>query len=101
MVYAAYKNAAGEFVTGLYENMEKLNRDLWSPLTEVFSMIDFRVRGSSYKEKQSCLCDIARRFQYEVTEGLSWYEVSVIADWFYRMGRRFGLLKDFRENGLC
>lgn len=41
MVYAAYKNAEGEFVTALYDNRERLNRDLWSPLTEVFSMIDF------------------------------------------------------------
>lgn len=30
----------------------------------------------------------------------SWEEVNQNSDWLYRLAKRFGLIKEFRENGL-
>lgn len=31
----------------------------------------------------------------------SWGELAEFADYFYKMGKRYGLLREFRENGIC
>lgn len=31
----------------------------------------------------------------------SWFEVAQWGDRFEKLGRRYGLLKEFRENGIC
>lgn len=31
----------------------------------------------------------------------SWGELADWCDYFYKMGKRYGLLREFRENGIC
>lgn len=31
----------------------------------------------------------------------SWSELACFEDYFHTMGKRYGLLKEFRENGIC
>lgn len=31
----------------------------------------------------------------------SWLELTVFENYFEKMGRRYGLLTEFRENGIC
>lgn len=101
MFYAAYTNYKGEAVSCLYDNWEQYHEDTFSPLTEFYSLIDFHVHGRTYRERQADLEDTAVRFQHECRAGLSWYELSLICDWFYRNGKRYGLLREFAENGIC
>ncbi len=37
----------------------------------------------------------------DATAGMSWAEVAAISNHFERLGRRYGLLREFRENGIC
>ena len=30
----------------------------------------------------------------------SWYELSIWSNYFYKLGKRYGLLKEFKENGI-
>lgn len=30
-----------------------------------------------------------------------WSELAEFGDYFYKLGKRYGLLKEFRENGIC
>lgn len=30
----------------------------------------------------------------------SWYELMKFSEYFYKLGKRYGLLKEFRENGI-
>lgn len=30
----------------------------------------------------------------------SWYELSIWCNYFYNLGKRYGLLKEFKENGI-
>lgn len=101
MLYASFKNEKDEIVTALYDNFEQLHKDIFSPLTEVYSVIGFTVHGKTYAEKQASLFDTARRFQYEDNGGLYMGEYAWISDWFYKNGKRYGLLRDFRENCIC
>lgn len=31
----------------------------------------------------------------------TWGELTAYGDYFYNLGRRYGLLREFRENGIC
>ena len=30
----------------------------------------------------------------------SWYNLMIYGDYFYKLGKRYGLLKEFKENGI-
>lgn len=101
MFYAAYTNYKGEQVSTLYDDWQQYHNDTFSPLTEHYTLIEFRVRGRTYRDRQADLANTAVRFQHECVAGLSMYELSIIYDWFNRMGKRYGLLREFAENGIC
>ena len=67
--------------------------------------IPFRINGKNYAEKQGSLRDIAIDFQYAISEHsdyqLSMHECACVSNWFERNGKRYGLLREFRENAIC
>ena len=36
-----------------------------------------------------------------INMSISWSEYAEYTDQFYKLGKRYGLLKEFRENGIC
>ena len=55
----------------------------------------------SYKDKKAAVRDEAIEFSNDCGElGLSWWDVAHISDHFETLGRRYGLLREFRENGI-
>ena len=100
MFYANYTKPSGENVSRLYFSTKEYHRDTFNPETEIYSVINFRVRGRTYRDRQADLCNTARRWQYESAPGLSWNEIADVADWFYAQGKRYGLLRDFREEAI-
>lgn len=57
---------------------------------------------SSYKKNKERARQFAIDWQAEFAENsYSWAEVADYADLFTRLGRRWGLLREFRENGIC
>ena len=56
---------------------------------------------TSYEKRKKAAREKAINFQYEQANmNLSWLEVSQIASYFYKLCRRYGLVREFRENGL-
>lgn len=56
---------------------------------------------TTYKTRKAAACDAAIMAQQEAAEqSQSWEEVAETADRLERLARRFGLLREFRENGL-
>lgn len=41
------------------------------------------------------------KFEWIDKEGISWGGVAILSDYFYKNGKRYGLLKEFRENAIC
>ena len=57
----------------------------------------------TYAQKKEEIRQKAIDFQREFTEndtGFSWWELSEKGDYFTKQGKRYGLLKEFRENGI-
>ena len=63
---------------------------------------DFRMQPSTYRNNQEAVRNFALDWQdYESEAAMSYRE---LADWgtlFETLGRRCGLLTEFRENGIC
>lgn len=56
---------------------------------------------TTYKTRKAAARDTAIMAQQKAAEqAQSWEEVAEIADRLERLARRFGLLREFRENGL-
>lgn len=101
MFYAKYRDINGEEVAKLYDRGEDYARDMFSPLVEPLTVIDFSVKGKNYRERQSSVETTARDFQAADIGGLFMSDYARIGEWFSTQGKRYGLLKEFRENAVC
>ena len=67
--------------------------------------LPFEIHGSSYKERKESLRELAIDFQLnndgETDVQLGYSEIGAAAEFFERAGRRYGLLREFRENCIC
>lgn len=76
--------------------------DTFSPLCKNIKTLDFRIKGKNYQERKNNLIELAKEWQLDFSY-LSWSysELAEIVNYFYNNGKRYGLLKEFRENGIC
>lgn len=93
----------GKQTSGLYYETGSYYSDTFSPCITTLDIINFVVSGKTYAEKQNDLREKAISFQRAIieAEGLYMGELAVILNWFSRNARRLGLLREFRENGIC
>lgn len=89
-------------VSFAFNSWDEFHRATWNPTVKVKAMIDLSgVSGKTYAEKQADLREKAIEFQYADEGGLSYGEFVEVMDFFNKYGKRFGLLREFRENGIC
>ena len=57
----------------------------------------------TYQEMKEQIRNEAIDWQAQFAEGVTmyWSDIIEAGDYFYRMGKRYGLLREFRENGIC
>lgn len=107
MFFAHIKNAmVGENGGGIYYEKagghEAYFRDTFCPDTEIVSFISFHAYGKSYAERKESVRNAALDYQSAWSDYcFSYSESAEIGAWFERMGRKYGLLREFRENGIC
>lgn len=78
------------------------NKRTFSPTCENIETLDFTIKGKTYKERKDCLKDIAIEWSNNFSQhSWSYGELAEITDYFYENGKRYGLLKEFRENAIC
>ena len=85
----------------LYHSWEQYHHDTWNPLTKPIHLIDFRISGNDYKTRKQALQDIAIEWSNCDSSGLYMSELNAIYDWFSTNAKRYGLLREFQENGVC
>ena len=103
MFYADIKNTeTGKHFGGIYLDPNEFNRDMFSPANELVSIVDFKVTGKTYAERQNSLRDVAIDFQSKEVGNFCMYmsEWALVSEWFTKMGKRYGLLREFRENAI-
>ena len=96
----------GENGGGLYnENAggyDAYFRDTFCPDTEIVSFISFHAYGKTYDERKESVRNAALDYQSACSEYcFSYSELAWIGAWFEHMGRKYGLLREFRENAIC
>ncbi len=103
MFYAKLKQD-GQIVGNLYHDFQDYVSDTFSPEVETLEIVSFTVHGSNYRERRADVEDKAIICQHDYfdpdveIDNLDWTDIS---DWFAKMGKRYGLLKEFRENCVC
>lgn len=99
MVYAAFSNG-NERKQGIY-SYEELFSETFSPESVIFFVTNFVVHT---KEEARGLAMEIMDFDRETVdaggEELSWNEWNIIGSKLERIARRFGLVREFRENGI-
>ena len=101
MFFASYKDAHGKEHANLYFDYPSFYADTFSPKCEVIQLIKFTVCGRNYRERKNSLEEIAVEFSHNTICGLSYEELLHIQNFFETMGKRYGLLREFRENAIC
>lgn len=57
---------------------------------------------NSYRENKERIRQKAIEWQLDFcNHNYSWGELAEWQEYFYKMGKRYGLLKEFKENGIC
>lgn len=60
------------------------------------------IKLTPYQKKQALLKNIAFDWQYELGEtNTSWGELCACQNWFYDKAKKYGLVREFEENGIC
>lgn len=78
------------------------NSASWNPTVEFdFPFIVFgKLKGETYAERKEEVRQKAVDFQTIDEGGLSYGEYAMIADYFETYGKRYGLMREFKENGI-
>lgn len=102
MFYGVYRKPNGETCGGFFEDYEDWFKANFSPDTEILSTIDFSVHGKTYTDRKEDVREKAIDFQdlFSMGVSISWGELAEFGDFFETQGRRYGLLVEFRENGI-
>lgn len=99
MYYAKYWQG-GETRSVLYDNKTAFMRDTYCPEHEIIEQVDFRIHGNTFAKRKQDAHGLAVEWSY-CDPVFSWNEMSWVTSYFEKIGRRYGLLREFRENGLC
>ncbi len=84
---------------GVCYSYQELYRATFKPIEWEVVILD-KLKGN-YKEKQSTLTGKAIDTQNLLSVVVcSWYDLAAIGEYFRRYGKRYGLLREFRENGI-
>lgn len=72
---------------------------------KILDTITLEIAGNNYNEKQENARQLAIDYELFLSEDadidLSILEYSAIADYFEKIGKRYGLINEFRENAIC
>ena len=75
--------------------------DTFSPSCENIQVLDFKIVGNDYQERKNSLEDLALDWQTNfATLPWSYSELAEIENWFYKNAKRYGLLEEFKVNGI-
>lgn len=85
----------------MFDSYEEYFNETFSPWVEILFATDFKVKGKTYADRKEFVRQLAIDYSNNQACGLTWSEVAMVSDMFYTLGKRYGLLKEFRENCIC
>lgn len=101
MLYAMLEKNGKTFAR-TYNSYSMYYNDTFNPEIDVLALIDTDrpPAGKNYHDKRNTLQGYAITFQATGTKGLPYWDLYRIGNYFEYYGKRYGLLKEFRDNGI-
>lgn len=102
-MFIGYYEIEGKENFNIYYNnvngWDLFHSDTFSPETKNIKILQFKINGKNYQERKENLKDLAIDYSLHFAP-LSWSygEIATIQDYFYTNARRYGLIKEFKEN---
>lgn len=100
----AVVNYDGKFYGGIWNSWRDFYSDTFSPEYETFYCYDFTTKGKTYKDRKSYVQDCAIGWSNVcglMDNDFSQGEWLIVESEFRRLGKRYGLLREFRINCIC
>lgn len=87
-------------MNGVVYSYAELYRKTFTPLPCDTLILD-RLQGGTYEEKQNQLRGKAILYSYlSSVVNMGWSDLAAIQSYFAKYGKRYGLLREFKENGI-
>lgn len=101
MFIGVFMNQEKRIENYIYYSFEEWHKDTFSPATEIKGVLEFKVEGKNYIERKASLQDIAMEWQAQFS-GYAWSyrELAEIYSFLEKNAKRYGLIKEFKENGI-
>lgn len=99
-IYKCFDSNGEMYDGGVVYSYDMLFNRTFSPNSE-YIVLGRGVHGKTYTNKKAHLRELAVYYSYMMDVPMSWSEVAEIGAWFEKYGRRYGLLREFRKNGIC
>ena len=81
---------------------DEYHSDTFTSSTEDLQLLILSVKGKTYQERKAYTEELAKDWQYNYNDfSWSYGELAIVCDFFEKMGKRYGLLKEFKENAIC
>lgn len=85
----------------VYYSYEELHKDLYCPDDSLVWATDFKIKGKTYAERKQFARDIGVTISNNrEIEEITHIDAMNIAENLDNLAKRYGLIKEFRENGL-
>ena len=98
MFLASYKQDKKQY-NNIYYNYDEFYKDTFSPKTQDINILSFKVSGKTYNEKKENARNNAINYQLNFSNlNWSYLELNMIESYFQKVGKKYGLLKEFKEN---
>lgn len=92
----------GEIDNGFcFESWEDFYKVTFSPEIVARDIMVLKVTGKTYQERKASLQELAIEYSNTCYPDLSWGELATVNSFFETYGRRYGLLRKFKENAIC
>ena len=75
----------------------------FNPIIDILFITDFKIKGKNYKERKENARSIAIELQLTYIDYdlyASYGEIMQLSNIFERIGKNYGLLKEYKENGI-
>lgn len=94
------ETSSAEFME-IYADYDEMHRETFSPEYFINRVIDTnRLPGKSYADKKALLRDQAIDYSLQNNFVMYGSDLVEIGAYFEKYGKRYGLIKEFRENGI-
>ena len=95
MIFAVIDDTAS-----IFDTWPEYHAATFSPDCTVAACIPLQLHGSTYAARQDSLRTVAQDIQSADNGGMSYGEIATLADWLNTSARRYGLVTEFRDNGI-